>query len=238
MLTKKGDPKSAKFILGATTTEKGKKLHLMEPAGKISEISPSNITLDPNTGRLEFESDGDTYNVREPRDNDGVWASKYGTSLPVEALPAFVSQGASDQVDPQESLVAYAPDDGAYVVGLTYTNDMGTWARNQGDWSLMAPDDDSYDQMQAIEIDPEKADDFLNFYDKNYTTVDDAQQYKSADSDSDFEPDDDEGADGSVDSGTDLPQEDVPAALPDDSDASSESDEPLPDVPDDSSDIQ
>lgn len=82
-----------------------------------------------------------------------------------------------------ETLEARAANDSAYIVGLLYNNDSGTWSRIDGDWVLLAPEDEAYEDTVVIEIDPDKASDFIKMYDDNYITVTDAEQYELVDED-------------------------------------------------------
>lgn len=180
VVTEKGNPDSARLILAAGAAVDQSSLEIVNDTGKTEKHETDSITVDPSTARLEFESDGKTFRVREPRENDGAWLSKYKISLPLDAIRAFAIRGVS--MNPEETLDAYATDDSPYIVGLVYTNGVGRWTRVDGDWVLLASDDDTFDDMNVFEIDPERADEFLTLYDDNYVSVTDAEQYESADS--------------------------------------------------------
>lgn len=79
-----------------------------------------------------------------------------------------------------ESLVAYALGDSAYIVGLVYSTDAGRFVRTDGDWIGLSSADTTFQDMEAIHIDPNKATDLISQYDKNFVTVSDAEQYESA----------------------------------------------------------
>jgi len=149
--------------------------------GPDESFKAHDITVDQKTARLEFKSADTTYRVRLFREPDGLWLSSFKTDLPVEALRSLAKEG--DKINHPESLVAYALGDSAYIVGLVYANDSGRYVRTDGDWVGLSPTDETHQDMEAIFIDPEKAQAFIEQYDKNFVTVSDAEQYESAEPD-------------------------------------------------------
>ena len=85
-------------------------------------------------------------------------------------------------MNPDETLDAYATADSPYLVGLVYTNAVGRWSRVDGDWVLLASDDDTFNDMDVFEIDPDRGQEFIDQYDSNFVSVTDAEQYESAES--------------------------------------------------------
>jgi hypothetical protein len=155
-------------------------------------IEGNGITTDEKTGTISFESYDNEYTIRELREEDGVWLSDLRVPLSVEILDTLIDQlrrnnpmnylsgGEGLQ---EESLEARAANDSAYIVGLLYSNDSGTWARIDGDWALLSPTDETYEDTVVIEIDPDKASEFIKMFDDNYITVTDAEQYELLDED-------------------------------------------------------
>jgi hypothetical protein len=189
VLTEKGNPASARLIIAASAANDQTKLQILNDVGKTEKHDTVSITVDPITDRISFESDGKTYGIREPRESDSKWLSKYKVTLPIEAIRAFAIRG--EHMNPDETLDAFASEDSPYVVGVVYTNGVGRWSRIDGDWVLLAPDDDAFDDMEVFEIDAERGEDFLDLYDSNYVSVSDAAQYESAEpDDSDLESSD------------------------------------------------
>jgi hypothetical protein len=80
--------------------------------------------------------------------------------------------------DTVERLTAYATDSSVYVIGLVYENALGRWVRIDGDWSLMAEDDKSFFDAIVIDIDPDRGDEYIEMFDKNYVTVTDTENYE------------------------------------------------------------
>lgn len=176
-----GDVTYAKSILEAYTDATGIIVALSD--GTEEHFNTTNAIEERNTGRIVFSSDNVDYRIRELREDDGAWISKYKTYLPVPALEQLIKQNAKDSnmdsVEPeQETLQAYAMDDSVYVVGLVYHNELGDWARIDGDWVLLVPNDTTYADAAIIDIDPEKADQFIALFDNNYVTVTDAETYE------------------------------------------------------------
>lgn len=180
ILTETGEPSSARLIKAAAASMDHSTLSILNDVGLMEDHETTSITVDPITARMEFVSDGKNYRIREPRESDGRWLSKYKVTLPTDALRAFTIRG--DSMNPDETLDAYATEDSPYIIGLVYTNGVGRWSRVDGDWVLLSPTDDSFDEGDVFEIDPERADEFISLYDSNYVSVTDAEQYESAES--------------------------------------------------------
>ncbi len=153
-------------------------------------VGIESVTTDEKTGTIKFESSGTEFTIRELREEDGMWLSDLRIPLSVEILDTLIDQLRSnnpmnyisgDAGPEQESLEARAANDSTYIVGLLYNNESGTWTRIDGDWVLLAADDETYEDTAIIEIDPDKAQDFIKLYDQNYVTVTDAEDYELVD---------------------------------------------------------
>lgn len=185
VLTRDDDPKYHQAVSGVYATPNN--LVVGMPGVEPVNFPSDNITVNGTTGRLSFISSDTPYRVRELREDDGEWLSKYKTLLPLEALGAIVGpMNKGDDVDTtsgpdplSESLDAFSLEDSVYVVGLVYTNNAGRWIRVDGDWVLMSPTDDTYDDMVVTTIDPDRADEFVQMYDNNFVTVEDAEHYEA-----------------------------------------------------------
>lgn len=154
-----------------------------DPAGAEVVYPCVSVSFDRGTGRLYFVSEGTKYRVRDIVEDDGQWLSKYHTLLPIAAIEQIISGGkvsATDLSGPDETIDAYALDDSAFVLGLLYTNDSGRWSRVGGDWVLLDPNDETFDDMDSVfTIDPDRTDEFLELYDNNFVSVDDAEAYEA-----------------------------------------------------------
>lgn len=169
-----------------------------QPPRAISEArvsgSPKVLTFDGNldtserwpvtklnifqrSGTMYFRSNGVEYTVRELRDNDGLWLSKYGVLLPEEALTALIQIGG--YVDSNEQFMAVATEDSPYIVATLYSNGSGTYSRQDGQWIKLAENDTTFDSMIPMAVDSSKAHEFLDLYDNNFVSVSDAQKYES-----------------------------------------------------------
>jgi len=176
VLTTKGQTPVA--ISGVYATDDKKKLVFEGNTDSEKVWSVNKLNIFPLSGTIYFRSRGTEYVVREVRDNDGLWLSKYGVSLPEDALGALIQIGG--QMGSGEQFTAVSTDDSPYVVGLLYKNGSGTYARQDGLWVKLAENDTTYDSMVPIGIEPSKANAFLKLYDKNYVSVSDAENYESS----------------------------------------------------------
>lgn len=199
VLTRDDDTQFAEVVSRADTTPDGVIVQL--PGKAPVNYATDEVTADQKTGRLAFTSTGTPFRIRELREDDGEWLSRYKTLLPLPALDALVEPGTTgDNVATpditltvaDESLDAFASDDSVYVVGIVYTNSAGRYTRVDGDWVLLAGDDDTFedDDLSVITLDPAKANQFLAMYDQNYVTVADAQRFEDSDTNGDSEYED------------------------------------------------
>ena len=181
VITKAGDPAFADAVLRVTGTQPGSSgiVNVALPDKTNVEYNCDQITQDTITGRLEFASDGETYRIRELREDDGEWLSSLKVSLPIFALTGLINQGATMATNTGlETFTAYALDDSVYVVGLIYSNGIGRWSRVDGDWNLLSSTDDIFSTSVAMDLDPKKADEYIDLFDKNYVTITDTEAYE------------------------------------------------------------
>lgn len=141
------------------------------------EWPATKLNIFQRSGTMYFRSNGVEYTVRELRDNDGLWLSKYGVLLPEEALSALIKIGG--YVDSNEQFMAVATDDSPYIVAVLYSNGNGTFSRQDGQWIKLAENDTTFDSMIPMPVDSSKASEFLDLYDRNFVSVSDAQKYES-----------------------------------------------------------
>ena len=154
---------------------------------KTYGVGLEEITIDKNTGIIDFSTGDMNYRIRELREEDGLWLSKYKTPLPVEALKEILNREAKvsymaytpGQPLPQdETLHAVVFEGNKAVVGLLYNNEQGRWARIDGEWLLLTDQDaDFEDDTIAIEISEDKADDFIDLFDKELLLADEIEEY-------------------------------------------------------------
>ncbi len=140
----------------------------------VFTIPVSRIDQDGNSARLVLVAKTVKYNWRPLREADGIWLSKLGVPLPVEAIPGIAT---GDEVS-TEVLSAYSSGDSPYVLGVVYETADGRWVRYGGSFLPMSGDDTTYADMDRVIIDPTKAKEFLDLYDKNYVAVSDALGYE------------------------------------------------------------
>lgn len=154
----------------------------------VFPVGPDTLTIDEKTGTIEFRAQGVDYTIREFREEDGYWVSALHMPLSVPILEGLVENvrnknnmamiPSAGVTTPEEKLFAYAFDDSLYIVGLVYANDMGRWLRVDADWVLLDPNDDTFNNAEVIEIDPEKADEYVDLYDANYVPVSDTEDFE------------------------------------------------------------
>lgn len=180
---------TATAIRWASYNQDSKVVKVKHSSGKIEQFEVTRVTQSPNTDRIEFVSNDVSYRIRELRDEDGIWLSQFATPLPSSVLEDYILKG--DRMI-QESLTAYALEDSPYVVGLVYIGTAGSYVRKDGDWLLLSPNDTTFtaSNMLGIDINPSKANEFIELYDANFVSVSDLDMYESAGSDSSEQSDD------------------------------------------------
>lgn len=141
----------------------------------VGSIKVARIDRDPNSARLVLITKKIKYTWRPVREADGIWASDFRIPLPVEAI---IDIATGDSVE-TEILSAYSSGDSPYILGVTFETADGQWVRSGGTFLPMVADDTTYADMDRIVIDPSRAKDFLDLYDKNYVTVSDATDYEA-----------------------------------------------------------
>jgi hypothetical protein len=156
-------------------------LHFQGGEERYLPVMDDLLTINENTGTIEFRSTTVDYTIREFREEDGYWISSLRMPLPVSVMENMLdslNKGILMDDMQDEKLIAYAFDDSLYVVGLVYLNSMGRWVRSEGDWVLMGVDDDTFKDAVVMEIDPEKADEYVDLYDANYVPVSDTEDFE------------------------------------------------------------
>jgi hypothetical protein len=183
VLTETGSPDFGIPIQSAYTV--GDTLTTVNADGSETPYETENVSEEGKTGRIVFKANDTEYRIRELREDDGYWMSKYKTLLPISALELLIKPQSKDigmditsPEDTVERLTAYATDSSVYVIGLVYENALGRWVRIDGDWSLMAEDDKSFFDAIVIDIDPDRGDEYIEMFDKNYVTVTDTENYE------------------------------------------------------------
>lgn len=165
------DPRFAASIL---VDDSESEIKIVGPDG-VETLKIARIEQDGNSARLVLSTKKSKYNWRPLREADGVWISQLHIPLPVEALPSI----ATGETVATEVLSAYSSGDSPYVLGVTYETADGSWVRSGGQFLPISGDDTTYADMDRIVIEPAKAKDFLDLYDRNYVTVSDAIGYEA-----------------------------------------------------------
>lgn len=144
-------------------------------ADGVETLPVSRIDQDGTSARLVLSTKKSKYNWRQLREADGIWLSALKVPLPIEALNSI----ATGETVATEVFSAFSSGDSPYVLGVTYETADGSWVRQGGQFLPMASDDTTYADMDRIEIEPGKAKEFLDLYDRNYVTVSDAVGYEA-----------------------------------------------------------
>jgi hypothetical protein len=100
--------------------------------------------------------------------------------LPTKALEYLLTPTEQERPNmAQEILVAYSKEESTGLVfGVEYTNTtLGSFLRSNGMWILLSREDETFEDMYATFIDPEKAEEFIEAYDKGGMTVEEADTY-------------------------------------------------------------
>jgi hypothetical protein len=142
------------------------------------DIDEAKINPQGTSALIRFDSDDTNYLLRPVYNDDGEWMSKYKIELPTELLTQKVSLDAHDAIekylgvelgDPLEffeMLYAYYEENFPNIVAVTYISSLGTYTRVGASWSPADLGASMYDNWSGVEIDPEKAQEFLNKYDE------------------------------------------------------------------------
>lgn len=143
-------------------------------------VDLDDTNIDSKTGDITFSVFDGNYIIRKLHPEDGKWLSRFQIDLPQKALEYLLAP--SEQERPnmsQEMLVAYSKEESTGLVfGVEYTNtNLGSFVRSNGLWMLLSRDDETFEDMYATFIDPEKAEEFLAAYDKGGMTVETADTY-------------------------------------------------------------
>ncbi len=192
VLYRADDPDYAQAVVRADAVNGGLDIHM--PGISPVKYPSDDVTVDGNTGRLNFTSTGTPFGIRELREDDGSWLSRYKTLLPLPALGSLIGRvgdaegmATANPNDARETLDAYSTEDSPYIVGVLYTNNAGRWSREGGDWIPVSPDDATFstndDDLIVTPIDPDRADQFLSMFDQNYVSVADAERFEQTSDD-------------------------------------------------------
>lgn len=144
-------------------------------------VDLDDTNIDKKTGDITFSVfDGD-YIIRKLKPEDGKWVSRLKMDIPVKALEYMLNpdERRTPMAENRELLTAYSRDDkSGPIFGVEYLNsNLGSFIRSNGLWILLSPEDETFDDMYITVIDPEKADKFLEAFDKGGMTVEEADTY-------------------------------------------------------------
>lgn len=163
-----------KFAAALLVDDSESQVRIVGPGG-VEVMDVARIEQTDNSARLVLSTKKSKYNWRPLREADGIWLSALKVPLPVEALPSI----ATGETVATEVLSAFSSGDSPYVLGVVYETADGSWVRQGGQFLPIAGDDTTYADMDRIEIEPGKAKEFLDLYDRNYVTVSDAVGYEA-----------------------------------------------------------
>lgn len=171
-LTRANDTTYARATRAAFSFDDGITISFADGTEEV--FTSADVSVGKNTGRITFTAGDAQYRIRELRETDGLWLSKYKMPLPVEVLEQLTAEGETVE----ETLQAYALDDSAYILGVVYTSALGRWSRIEGDWVLLSPTDETFSDMIVLDLDADQSTQFLDLYDRNFVTVTDAEKFE------------------------------------------------------------
>lgn len=151
-----------------------------EDGARQYPVDIEDTEIDKETGDITFSVYDGSYIIRKLRPEDGKWLSSLKIDLPTKALEYLLTPTEQERPNmAQEILVAYSKEESTGLVfGVEYTNtNLGSFLRSNGLWILLSRDDETFEDMYATFIDPEKADEFIAAYDKGGMTVEEADTY-------------------------------------------------------------
>jgi hypothetical protein len=122
-------------------------------------------------GFVMFSStDGGDYVIRSLDPEDGIWLSKYKTSIPEQSINSLVVETEETKPmpyldDEQESLVAFKSPESDAIFGLMYVTKSGAFIRINETWVAVSPTDQSFEGSNVYDVIPETADEFVTLFD-------------------------------------------------------------------------
>ena len=191
------EPTTKTAILGAYFDEDPEfsGLYVLPSKGEIKffEIALSDIESVGLSEDIAFDADGTSYVVRNLQGSDGEWLSAIKTELPVEVLYKIVISSSNDTIGELvgvelteelpsfESLYIYYDETLNSVVSLVYLSGYGTYARLDASWTNGDISSPLYQSLETIEIDPGRADEFINNFDDAFglLSVEEAMKYEN-----------------------------------------------------------
>lgn len=151
---------------------------------EILTVPLPDLAKNDSNNSISFDSQGSNYIIRNLREEDGLWMSKYKTALPIEALEALIDIAKENTLKAnnsnfrpnQELMVAGGFPDSAIVYTLLYSNGHGDWWRVGHDW-IEGAENDELPEI-GIPIAPDLADRFVERFDSERLTIEDSEHYK------------------------------------------------------------
>lgn len=171
VITAPGEP--PRYVAALLVNDSESEVKVVTPDG-VDSIKVARIDPDGNSARLILVTNKVKYSWRPLREADGIWLSALKVPLPVEAIPGIASGEMMTEL-----LSAFSSGDSPYVLGVVLETADGRWVRSGGQFLPMAGDDTTFADMDRIDIDPARAEEFLDLYDRNYVTVSDASGYEA-----------------------------------------------------------
>lgn len=122
------------------------------------------ITTNPDNGTIEFSSYDGTYKIRKFQESDSEW---FLFGLPLEPKMMEDIMAKDEQVEMEQSVEALTnPDSGELVAVIFTVADLGTFARSDGKWVPMNPEEaDKYDGSNITDIKPDMWKDLVDKFD-------------------------------------------------------------------------
>lgn len=135
-----------------------------------------------NNGFVQFSSDRGNFQIRPFIESDGYWISDYEIDLPLSVVTKLaVDAEGNDNMpyleDKRESLMAFQLPEDDYIYGLLYVTKYGPFIRKNGSWLGVSPNDGTFDDTVAYQVNAETAEKLVGMFDEGNLKVEEASSY-------------------------------------------------------------
>jgi hypothetical protein len=164
-------------ILGAALGDNARLL-LAVPYDKprIAHLT-ADAVVDEKTGFVTFSSSNFGGGIlRDFREEDGLWLSRYRVMVPTRALQEMVISTDLEE-DTQEILYAVVRPTSQIAIALVYNFGSINWTRIDGDWTFSPDAELKFSEDERVEIPRKEAKEFIANFDSNYVTYEDVMKF-------------------------------------------------------------
>jgi hypothetical protein len=154
-------------------------LYVVGPSGvDYFDLNLEDIATEGLSESAYFNDGEGDYQIRRLVEEDGLWLSTCKIPLPLEVLVRIVISESNDTIEkligaelPEqlptfESIYAYVDEKLSIVASLVYMSGYGIYSRVESNWELDDISLPAYQNLMTVEIDSEKANELLNFFDE------------------------------------------------------------------------